>query len=109
MDIDPKLWRRLRVGDRIRLVEIPREFSQPGYFIHRDTMRVYKRLLARRRSLRVYRIDEWGHPWIHCQFRRKDGRWDYHSLAVNHDGLVLVRPRRKNRRTQSSGPRRNGR
>src|SRR5437660_3280918 len=74
-------WRKLRVGDRIRLVRLPSEFNQPGYYLHRETRQVYKRLIERRRPLRVYKIDEWGLPWIRCRFRRKDGSWEYNSLA----------------------------
>jgi hypothetical protein len=32
-------------------------------------------------------------PWIHCRFRRKDGRIEYHWLLINHDGWVRVRKR----------------
>ena len=87
------LWKTLKVGDRIRLFEVPREFFQEGYYIHRDTMRVYKKLVARKRPLRIAWIDEYGHPWIVCRFREK-GRWHWHSLAFNHDGIVRVLRRR---------------
>jgi len=89
-----ELWRELQVGDKIRLLEIPPEFLQEGYHVHRDTMQVYKRLLARRRPLRISEIDEDGLPWIECRFRCQDGRWEHHFLAVNHGGLVRVMPRR---------------
>lgn len=56
------LWRELEVGDRIRLTGFPREFLRPGYVIHRETVRVYKKLLARNRPLRVWMIDEYGQP-----------------------------------------------
>ena len=88
-----ELWQTLKISDRIRLVEIPSEFFRPGYYIHRDTLRVYKKLLARGRPLRIYNIDEWGLPWVAFRFRRKNGRWEYHWLAVNHDGLAKVQSR----------------
>src|SRR5262245_6701210 len=88
-----ELWRTLRIGDRIRLVEMPPEFFRPGYFVHRDTVRVYRRLLSRGRPLRIHRIDEWGLPWVACRFRRKTGSWEYHWLAVNHNGLARVQSR----------------
>jgi hypothetical protein len=95
------LWRQLRVGDRVRLTSIPAEFLREGYYIHRDTIRVYKKLLARRRPLRVSVVDEYGSPWIECRFRRKNGRWEYHSLSINHDGLARVMPRQiKGKRTK---------
>jgi hypothetical protein len=87
-------WRKLRVNDRIRFVHMPTEFSQPGYCVHRDTLRVYRRLIDRGRSVRVFMIDEWALPWVQFRFRRKDGRIEYHSLAINHDGWVRVRTRR---------------
>jgi hypothetical protein len=88
-----ELWRKLKVGDKIRFTEIPPEFLQKGYYIHHDTMRVYKKLLARNRSLRVYKIDEYGSPWIQCRFPLKDGRWERHHLVVDHGGFVLVKSR----------------
>lgn len=89
-----ELWRTLRVGDKVRIPEIPPEFLQPGYTIFPETMRIYKKLVARRRPVRVAWIDEYGQPWILCRIRRKDGSWQEHSLAINHGGLVLVKPRR---------------
>jgi hypothetical protein len=95
METDPVLWKSLRVGDRIRIVEVPSEFFHEGYYIHRDTLRAYRRLVARGRPLRVCKVDEWSVPWVRCCFRRKNGRWEHHSLAVNHDGLVRVKPRKE--------------
>jgi len=86
-------WKKLRVGDRVRFVSMPTEFSRPGYYVHRDTLRVYRRLIQRRRAVRVVYLDDWKLPWIRCQFRCKDGRIEYHSLAINHDGWDRVRPR----------------
>ena len=91
-------WRKLRVGDRVRFVHMPTEFCRPGYSVHRDTRRTYKRLIERGRSVRVYKIDAWRLPWVRCQFRLKDGRIEYHYLAINHDGWVSVKPRGANRR-----------
>lgn len=84
-------WRDLRVGDRIRLVAMPNEFAQPDYLLDLCTRRVYERLIERRRSVRVYRIDDWGLPWVRCNFREEDGCWGYHTLVFNHDGWVRVR------------------
>jgi len=95
------LWMQLRVGDFVRLVEFPPEFLLPNRGIHRSTRQVYKRLLARRRPLRVYEIDETNLPWIRCQFRRKNGFWEYHYLAINHGGIVRVKHRRKRNQTAS--------
>ncbi len=86
-------WRSLRVGDRIRIIRMPSGVDEPGYTFHRDTRSLYKRLIARGRSLRICEIDAWGLPWIRCKFHRKDGRWEYHSLAVNDDSWVRVKHR----------------
>jgi hypothetical protein len=29
-------------------------------------------------------------PWIRCQFRQKTGKFEYHTLLINHDGWVPV-------------------
>ena len=91
------VWRRLKVGDRVRLVEMPPEFFGEGYYVHRDTMRVYKMLVARGRSVRVFKIDAWESPWIRCGFRRSSGKMEWHDLSINHDGLDKVNPRAKSR------------
>jgi hypothetical protein len=94
METDPNLWKRLKVGDRVRLVHMPTEFSRPGYLIYPCTLRAYRRVIARRRPQRIFQIDAWGVPWISFRFRMKNGKWEGHWLAVNHDGLVLARHRR---------------
>ena len=59
----------------------------------RDTLRAYGHVIARRRPQRVFQIDAWGVPWIKFRFGMKNGKWEHHWLAVNHDGLVLLRSR----------------
>lgn len=86
-------WRTLRVGDRIRFIHMPTEFVRPDA-LHPSTRRVYKRLIERNKSVRVYEIDEWSMPWIRCQFRGRNGRWEYHGLLINHDGWTRVKRRR---------------
>jgi len=92
-------WRTLRVGDTVRIVRMPSGVDVPGYTFHADTRRLYKRLIARRRPVRVYKVDERSLPWIRCQFRRKNGRWEYHWLAINDDSWVRVRKRVKKGRS----------
>lgn len=98
MATDPNLWRTLRVGDYIRFVEYPREFLQPGYSVHPETEDVYKRLLERCTPSRVWLIDEYNAPWIACRFRQANGRYEQHTLKVDHDGFVKVEPPKKRRR-----------
>ena len=92
MKTDPELWRQLRVGDRVRLVEIPLNFLDwPA--LHLETKQAYRHLLARRKPVTVYQIDEYGLPWVQFRFRGKNGRMRYDYLAVNHGGIVKVKPR----------------
>jgi len=83
----------LRVGDRVRIVRMPTDFSKPGYYVHADTRCAYKRLIARGRSLRVFNVDEFGLPWVRFRFKRKNGTWEHHELAINDDSWVRVRRR----------------
>jgi hypothetical protein len=86
-------WRDLRIGDRIRIVRLPTEWGQRGYHVPKSTCTLYRRLIQRGRAVRVFKIDEFGIPWIACRFRRKDGSWEYHYLAVNDDSWARVRTR----------------
>lgn len=93
MKTEPDLWRRLRIGDRIRLAEIPLDGLNWGT-LHLETKQAYKYLLKRRKPLTVFKIDEYGLPWIRFQFHGSGGRLRYDFLAVNHGGLVAVKPRK---------------
>ncbi len=88
-------WKRLKVGDRVRFVRLPTTFNgKPGGGLLPETLRLYKKLIARGRPARVFKIDEYGHPWIYCRFRRKNGQWEIHWLGVNDDSWVLVNSRK---------------
>lgn len=86
----------LKVGDRIRIIGIPGE-GIPGYWLHPDTERVFKKLTARGTPVRIGRIDEYGSPWYACRFRMKNGRWESHYLGVfdNDNNWVLVKRRQR--------------
>jgi hypothetical protein len=86
-------WRDLRVGDRIRIVKMPWDANAPGRIFMPETRRLFKKLIARRRSVRVFQIDEYGKPWIQCRFQRRNGTWEHHSLAVDDDSWVRVKCR----------------
>jgi hypothetical protein len=86
-------WRSLRVGDRIRIVRMPWDADAPGRTFLPETRRLYRKLIARGRSLRVCRLDEHGLPWVACRFPLRDGRWEHHWLVVNDDSWVRVRCR----------------
>ncbi len=51
MPVDRPLWKSLRVGDRVRLLEFPPEFLTPGFVLFPETKRVYQKLLRRNRPL----------------------------------------------------------
>jgi hypothetical protein len=95
MQTDAKLWRRLKVNDRVRLVHMPTPYSDPNRGLHPDTRRAYEKLIKRNRPLRVYKVDKWKRPWVRFQFRLRNGKFEYHGLQIDHDGLVLVRSRTK--------------
>jgi hypothetical protein len=86
--------KRLKVGDRIRIIGVPGE-GIPNYVIHRETVRVYKKLIARKRSVRIREIDEYGVPWFTCKFKKRNGAWEWHSMAVmdSDKNWIPVRPR----------------
>jgi hypothetical protein len=86
-------WQQLKVGDRIRFVEEPPEWRRPDYHLPPGTRRLVRGLIARRRPLRIYEVDEWGAPWIRCRFRRTNGEWEHHFLAITEGGWVRVRSR----------------
>lgn len=79
----------------------------PGYYLHRDTRRVFKKLVARGRAVRITRVDEYGSPWYTCRFRTKSGRWEGHDLAVCglDNNWVMVKPRRNKRKRRRGRPR----
>ena len=86
--------RKLKVGDRIRIVSVPGE-GVAGYWMHRDTRRVFKKLIARNRTVRIFKFDEYGMPWYECRFKRRNGRFEIHWLNVSddEDNWVLVQTR----------------
>jgi hypothetical protein len=87
--------RELRVGDRVRIVRMPSDADAPGFYFAPETRRLYKKLIARNRSVRVFKIDADGLPWIACRFRRRNATWEYHWLAINDDSWVRVRTRQR--------------
>lgn len=74
-------WRKLRVGDCVRYLRIPGE-NIPRYFMAPMTRRLFKILIAKRKVLKIKRI-EWDLPWAEIRFRNKAGKLEYHSLAVH--------------------------
>jgi hypothetical protein len=85
----------LKVGDKIRIISVPGG-GVPGYYIHKGTVRVYKKIIARKRAVRISEIDEGGTPWYTVKLRQKNGTWACNHLAVLEDdqNWVKVKPRR---------------
>jgi hypothetical protein len=71
----------LKIGDRIRIIGVPGN-GIPGYVIMPETVRVYKKLVARNLPVRICEIDEFGAPWYVCRFKKPNGTWEEHFLAV---------------------------
>lgn len=72
---------KLKVGDRIRFVTLPDEWSQPGYRLPRESMAFMKHMLKRSYSLRIVQIDEYGVPWISARIRDR-GRVKRHTWGI---------------------------
>jgi len=90
-------WRRLRVGDKIRIVAV-RPYIQEEYGRTGDdfTFRVLKRLADRQTIRVIARIDEFGQPWFDYRFRNDAGEMEDHALAVcDDDSWVFVKPRKR--------------
>ena len=64
--------RKLKVGDRIRFVAMPDEWSRPNYTLPREDRTFMKRMIGRRYPSRIYEIDERGIPWIMARIKHGD-------------------------------------
>lgn len=84
-----QLWRRLRLGDRVRLVHLPNEFSGDDYTLLPDTLAAYRKLIANQEMLTVSKLDEGGYPWVEFTIVAEDGVTEFHSLMLNHDGIEV--------------------
>jgi hypothetical protein len=77
------------------------QFSLAGLAgLLRATKRVYKMLIARGRSVRICRIDDYGTPWFQFHFRRnRDGwrLWESLSVCKDDSNWVPAKPRPKRR------------
>ena len=85
---------KLKIGDQIRIIAVP-GVGIPNYTIHPDTTRAYLKLIARNRPLRIARIDEYGQPWFDFRFKRKNGKWEHHTMCIfdSDDNWVIVKKR----------------
>jgi hypothetical protein len=93
---DPK---SLKVGDRVRFVAIPTEWSQPDFTVQPCDRSFMKKMICRTWPSRIDKIDEYGQPWISARIREKDGKFHFHSWAIfESTGWRLVNRRVVNRK-----------
>jgi hypothetical protein len=86
---------QLQVGDLIRITGVPGD-GVPNYVIHAETTRVFKKLIVRGRPVRIREIDEYGSPWYQCRFKKRNGKFEVHCLAIckGETNWTLVRRRK---------------
>lgn len=90
MKSDSTNWNALRIGDKIRIVQIPSLFSDPHYENGDwdDTFALYRRLISSNEVLTISGIDELGRPWVEYETQDADGGTTSNSLAVDDDSWV---------------------
>lgn len=84
----------LKVGDRVRITELPPDWSQPDWHVPKDTIAVYKAIIDRQRPIRINEVDEHGLCWFSCVFYRKQRR-EVHSMTLDDGCWVKVKKRNK--------------
>lgn len=86
----------LKIGQKIRIVAVP-GVDEPDYYIHPDTVRAYKKVIARKRAVTISKFDEFDAPWFSVILKGKNGRKEWLSFGVFDDdkNWVAVRPRKK--------------
>ncbi len=81
------LWRNLRVGDKVRVVEWPKEMHKET--LHQETRELYDWLIDTKSALTITKIDNFGLPQgeIH-RIVHDDEQTEF--LLLNHGGLEIV-------------------
>ncbi len=83
----------LKVGDLVRFVSLPDEWSRPGHTVMPEDRAFMKKMIKRTWPSRVRWIDEDGLPWIQAKIRER-GRLNDHTWAITEStGWRLVRRR----------------
>lgn len=92
MASDPD-WRKLKTGDRIRIVKIPSMFAEAHYLNGEweETFSLYRQLITNEEVLSISEIDEDGRPWIQYESIDEGGATISHALAVDDDSWEHVR------------------
>ena len=85
-------WRNLKLGDSVRIVRIPSQFSEPRYQNGdwEDTFALYRTLIAGNVVLTISEIDEFGRPWVEHDMLDSNGNVTSNALAVDDDSWVRI-------------------
>ena len=75
---DPKT---LKVGDKVRFISVPKEWSDPKITVHRDDVKFMKAIIARGRPSRIYEVDEYGTPWVAMRLQGLSGL-EHHTWGI---------------------------
>jgi len=86
--------KRLKAGDRVRVVRLPPIWLTPGYVVPASTVRVFRWLIARKREVRISNVDEHGSPWHWWRTKTKSGRTGWEGVALDDGCWVRVVPRK---------------
>ncbi|MCP4707689.1 MAG: hypothetical protein GY869_03610 [Planctomycetes bacterium] len=77
---DPK---KLKVGDKVMFVALPDEWSEPEYYVHKDSIAFMKRMIKRKYPSRVSEIEN-GYPRIDARMIER-GKIHYHGWAISEE------------------------
>lgn len=86
----------MKAGDRIVIIAEPQPDSEDWY-MHPDTRELYRKLIARKRSVRIYMKEEVGVGWFNVRFKQPDGTWEHHTMVVfeEHEGIEWRRVKKR--------------
>jgi hypothetical protein len=82
--------RSLKVGDLVRFVTLPDEWSQPNCSVHPSTIAFMKTMVKRSWPSRVYEIDEDGYPWISARIHKRGKREHHFWMIAESTGWRVV-------------------
>jgi hypothetical protein len=85
-------WRKLRAGDRVRLLRVPeadlrqrKEEVRRGAEMAGWTADTLERILALDPVVTIDHVDEYGAPWFNYELIGEDGQPEHHSLTITED------------------------
>ena len=72
---------RLKIGDYVSFVNLPEEWNAQDCNVHDESIEFMKTLVASQLSLQVYRIDQYGTPWVKI-VSNLNGTEEFHDWAI---------------------------